>query len=66
MANNKGWKSEEAVQHYQRTADITIPGRREILAKIATLAAASTSQQLGILDLGCGSGDVTAEIFKFS
>ena len=64
MAENEGWKSEEAVLHYQRTADITIPGRREILVKVATLVASFVSEKPRILDLGCGSGDVTAEIIR--
>ncbi|UCC16633.1 MAG: class I SAM-dependent methyltransferase [Dehalococcoidales bacterium] len=64
MTDNEGWNSEKLVQHYQRTADITMPGRREILAKVAELVAAFTSQQPRILDLGCGSGDVSAEIIR--
>jgi len=64
MTENEGWKSEEAVLHYQRTADITMPGRREILVKVATLVASFVSEKPRILDLGCGSGDVTAEIIR--
>lgn len=64
MTDNQGWKSEELIRHYQRTADITMPGRREILAKVATLATAFSSQKPRILDLGCGSGDVSVEIIK--
>lgn len=64
MTEKEGWKSEETIRHYQRTADITIPGRRDILLKIADLATAFISHQPRILDLGCGSGDVAAEIIR--
>lgn len=64
MTENKGWKSKEVVLHYQRTADITMPGRKDILSKIANLATTFVSHQPKILDLGCGSGDVTAEIIQ--
>lgn len=64
MAETEGWKSREIIDHYQRTADITIPHRREILSRIAALATAFCSNSPGILDLGCGSGDVIAEILR--
>ncbi|MBN2075204.1 MAG: class I SAM-dependent methyltransferase [Dehalococcoidales bacterium] len=64
MTEKEGWKSEKTIRHYQRTADITIPGRRDILSKIADLATVFVSHQPKILDLGCGSGDVAAEIIR--
>ena len=64
MTENKFWKSKDAVDRYQQAANIIIPDRRYILSKIANLAIMSLSAQPKILDLGCGSGDVTAEIIK--
>ncbi len=64
MTENEGWGSDEIVRHYQQFADVTIPGRREILTKVAGLSASFVSEKPKILDLGCGSGDVTAEIIR--
>ncbi len=64
MTENNFWKSKDAVDQYQRTANIIIPDRIDILSKIANLALMFVSTQPKILDLGCGSGDVTAEIIK--
>lgn len=64
MTEKEGWKSEDTIMHYQRTAGITIPNRRNILSKIADLATAFVSNQPEVLDLGCGSGDVVAEIIR--
>ena len=64
MAENAGWQSGESVRRYQRTADVVIPYRQEILAVIARLGAAFTPDRPRVLDLGCGMGDVTAEILK--
>ena len=64
MAKEKGWKSREAANHYQRIADILVPSRKDILSIIARLATVFVSDQPRILDIGCGYGDVTAEIFQ--
>ena len=64
MTENKFWKSKDVVDRYQRTANIIIPDRIDIVSKIANLAIMFASNQPKILDLGCGSGDVTAEIIK--
>jgi tRNA (cmo5U34)-methyltransferase len=66
MIENEGWKSRDAARHHLRTADILIPGRRETLAIIARLATTFVSNQPRVLDIGCGYGDVTAEILELS
>ena len=66
MTENEGWKSREAARHHLRTADILIPGRRETLSIIARLAIEFVSDQPRVLDIGCGYGDVTAEILELS
>jgi len=62
MAEKEGWQSRESVKRYQKTADVVIPYRRTILSLITRLSAAFTPDRPRILDLGCGPGDVTAEI----
>ena len=62
MNESKGWQSKEAVEHYRRIAEVLIPGRKEILSLIASLAAVTTDNHPKILDLGCGYGEVTAQI----
>jgi len=62
MAEKRGWESTEAARHYLRTGDILIPGRRDILSIIARLATTFFSDTPKMLDIGCGNGDVTAEI----
>jgi ubiquinone/menaquinone biosynthesis C-methylase UbiE len=62
MTENQAWKRSETILHYQRTADITIPGRKEMLATIAELASSQNPQRLRVLDLGCGTGDIAGEI----
>lgn len=52
----------QAVLHYQRTADILIPGRQDILSMISQLTAACGGDNLKVLDLGCGNGEVTASV----
>ena len=64
MTNKEGWESKEAVDHYSHIADVLIPGRADILSIIARLATTFLYDQPRILDLGCGSGDVTAEVLK--
>lgn len=62
MTENQAWKQSETILHYQRTADITIPGRREILATIAELATSLFPRRLRVLDLGCGTGEIAGKI----
>ena len=66
MVKNKGWKSRDAASHHLETADIIIPGRRDTLSIIARLATEFVSDKPRILDIGCGYGDVTAEILELS
>jgi len=63
MSEPDGWSSPRAAQRLRVQSDM-VPGRSEVLALIATLAAACLSPRPAFLDLGCGSGDVTAEILK--
>ncbi len=63
--NNKGWKSIEAVKHFMKIANVLIPGRAEILSTIGKLAESLKEENLFVLDLGCGYGDLTAEILKY-
>jgi tRNA (cmo5U34)-methyltransferase len=65
MSEIKGWQSKETAQNYRRIANFIIPSRKEILSTIAQLATAFVPEQPRIMDLGCGYGDVTAEILKF-
>lgn len=65
VSESKDWQSIEAAQHYRRTADILIPGRKDILTTIAQLTTMVVAEQPRVLDLGCGFGNVTAEILKF-
>lgn len=60
----EGWAHPEAAEKYAQTADIIIPERKEILSIIARLATDLGSINPKIIDLGCGLGDVTAEILK--
>ena len=64
MARKQGWESGEAVSRWLQTADILVRGRRDILSIIARLSTAFVADRPTILDLGCGHGDVTAEILK--
>ena len=64
MARKQGWESGEAVSRWLQTADGLVRGRRDILSIIARLSTAFVADRPTILDLGCGHGDVTAEILK--
>ena len=66
MEKNGSWKSKKRASHHLRFADILIPGRRDTLSIIARLATLFISDQPSILDIGCGYGDVTAEILEVS
>ena len=63
--SNEGWKSIEAVKHFMKIEDVLIPGRTKILNTIGNLAKSITDVNLHILDLGCGYGDLTANILKY-
>jgi tRNA (cmo5U34)-methyltransferase len=56
-----GWTSSKAALRLRVQSDM-VPGRGDMLALIADLAAAGASPQPRFLDLGCGHGDVSAEI----
>jgi tRNA (cmo5U34)-methyltransferase len=64
MNEPEGWTSPKAAQRYTRVQSEMVPGRSEVLSLIAKLAAAYPSTRPSFLDLGCGHGDVTAEILK--
>ena len=64
MKKNEGWASKEVAENYMKIVDLAIPYRQEILSIIAGLATAFTTERPKVLDLGCGYGDVTAEVLK--
>lgn len=66
MHENAGWHNKEAVSHYKNVVDVVVPGRKEILNTIARLTVEFGKENLNILDIGCGYGEVTAEILKVS
>ena len=66
MEKNGSWKSRKRANHHLKYADILIPGRRDTLSIIARLAILFISDQPRIMDIGCGFGDVTAEILALS
>lgn len=68
MEKKEGWANPEAAENYARTIDIIVPERKEILSVISRLVIelGSTSSPRKIIDLGCGLGDVTAEIIQLS
>ena len=64
MEKKEGWLNPEAAENYAQTVDTIVPQRKEILSIISKLAIELGSTNLKIIDLGCGLGDVTAEIVK--
>lgn len=64
MENKEGWLNPEAAENYARMVDLMIPQRKEILSIISRIAIELGSEHPKIIDLGCGMGDVTAEIIK--
>jgi ubiquinone/menaquinone biosynthesis C-methylase UbiE len=62
--NHEGWTNPEAAENYALMADVIIPERREILSIISRLATELGAINPKMIDLGCGLGDVTAEIRK--
>lgn len=66
MNARKGWQSREALEHYKSIAEFLIPGRKEILSFIAQLVTIMPAIHPRVLDLGCGYGDVTAQVLTLS
>ena len=66
MDKNEGWKSRESAEHYSKIANILVPNRQDILSTIAKLSINFASDDIKVLDIGCGYGDVTAEILKYN
>jgi tRNA (cmo5U34)-methyltransferase len=64
MEKKEGWLNPEAAENYARTVELMVPQRKEILSIISRLAIELGSANPKIIDLGCGLGDVTAEIVK--
>lgn len=64
MGKKEGWLNPEAADNYARTVNLMVPQRQEILSIISRLAIELGSANPKIIDLGCGFGDVTAEIVK--
>jgi tRNA (cmo5U34)-methyltransferase len=64
MEKKEGWLNPEAAENYARTVDTIVPQRKGILSIISRLAIELGSTNPKIIDLGCGLGDVTAEIVK--
>jgi ubiquinone/menaquinone biosynthesis C-methylase UbiE len=62
MNERDGWASSKAAQRHIHVQSDMVPGRSEVLPLIASLAAACSSPRPSFLDLGCGHGDVTAEL----
>ena len=63
MTDPSGWSSEAAAQ-YLRMADVLVPARRNVVSVVADLATAFVDDDCRVLDLGCGSGEVTAAILR--
>jgi ubiquinone/menaquinone biosynthesis C-methylase UbiE len=64
MEKKEGWLNPEAADNYARTVNLMVPQREEILSIISRLTIELGSANPKIIDLGCGFGDVTAEIVK--
>lgn len=65
MSEGKGWGSAEGEQRHLKLADALAPYRREAISTISDLAVAFTPEIPRILDLGCGTGDITASIIEY-
>lgn len=63
MNPQEGWASSKAAQRLRLQSDM-VPGRGEMLALIAALTASRAGARPRVMDVGCGHGDVTAEILK--
>jgi ubiquinone/menaquinone biosynthesis C-methylase UbiE len=64
MEKKEGWLNPEAAENYAQTVDLMVPQRKEILSIISRLAIELGSTNPKVIDLGCGLGDVTAEIVR--
>jgi methylase of polypeptide subunit release factors len=64
MNESAGWASRKAGPRHAHVQSELVPGRDDALSLIASLAVASPSPRPSFLDLGSGTGDVTAEILK--
>jgi tRNA (cmo5U34)-methyltransferase len=64
MTGKTGWQTDEAARRYGKVADLTIPGRSDILNIVGGLASAFTPGDGTIFDLGSGSGDVTEAVLQ--
>ncbi len=64
--SGEGWKTLGAAEKYMKMVDVVAPGRKEILNIIARLATQIPPEQLKIMDIGCGWGQVTEEILKYA
>jgi tRNA (cmo5U34)-methyltransferase len=64
MGKNEGWLSGEAAKQYIKMIDTAVPYRKDILLTIANIATTFAPRSPKILDIGCGHGDVTAEILN--
>ncbi|KUG04014.1 methyltransferase type 12 [hydrocarbon metagenome] len=63
---SNGWETPGAAEKYMKIIDVVAPGRKEILNIISSLATQLPPEQLKIMDLGCGWGQVTEEILKYA
>ena len=66
MVKKEEWNSRETIDHHVKFNDILIPGLRDMLSIVARLATTFVSDRPRVLDIGCGYGDVTAEILELS
>jgi tRNA (cmo5U34)-methyltransferase len=64
MDNPPAWKSTEAAEIFNKIADTVIPRRRELISTVAAQAMRHCGENPKVLDLGCGNGDLTAEILR--
>jgi tRNA (cmo5U34)-methyltransferase len=64
--NKSNWAKAEFIQEYRKSADIYIVERRRLLEILKSFYRhfLSEKQQKSILDLGCGDGIITQELFK--
>ena len=65
MSTEKTWQK-KATDHYSRVADILLPNRQKILSIIGRAATILSPDSPRILDIGCGYGDVTAEVLRYA
>jgi tRNA (cmo5U34)-methyltransferase len=61
---DQGWRSKDAPTHYANIVDVAVPARKDILKMIAGLVDELAPERPSVLDVGCGFGDVTAEVLQ--